>query len=94
MSPFITQRNARSFPNPLAFDPDRAAPQQRFAYFPFGGGSKMCIGEPFARMEAILAIATIARRFTLRRTDRDPIEPAAQALVRPGRPVTVEAIAR
>jgi cytochrome P450 len=94
VSPFVTQRNARYFPEPLGFDPDRAVPQQKFAYFPFGGGSKMCIGEPFARMEAILAIATIARRFSLRRTDDEPIEPAAQALVRPSRPVMVEAIAR
>jgi hypothetical protein len=45
-------------------------------------------------MEAILAIATIAGRYALRRTDRAPIEPAAQALVRPSRPVTVVALRR
>ena len=96
VSPYVTQRNPRYFPDPLAFAPDRwadAAPP-KFAYFPFGGGSKTCIGEPFARMEAILAIATIAGRYTLRRTDRTTIEPAAQALVRPSRPVMAVAMRR
>ncbi len=93
VSPFVTQRNARYFADPLAFAPERwdAPPAERFAYFPFGGGSKTCIGEPFARLEAILAIATIAGRYVFERTDAEPIEPAAAALVRPGRPLTAYA---
>jgi cytochrome P450 len=96
VSPFVTQRNERNFANALAFEPGRweAAAPPKFAYFPFGGGSKMCIGEPFARMEAVLAIASIASRFRLRRTDSEPIAPAAQALLRPARPVMVEALTR
>jgi cytochrome P450 len=72
VSPFVTQRNPRYFEDPLAFVPERweGKPPPRFAHFPFGGGSKTCIGEPFARMEAVLAIATIAARFSLRRVER------------------------
>lgn len=93
VSPYVTQRNPRYFADPLAFVPERwdAAPPEKFAYFPFGGGSKMCIGEPFARLEAVLAIATIAGRYALRLADGAAIEPAAQAVMRPARPVLVTA---
>jgi cytochrome P450 len=96
VSPYITQRNPRYFVAPQTFIPGRwgAPPAERFAYFPFGGGSKMCIGEPFARLEATLAIATIAGRYALRRNDETPIEPAAQAVMRPARPVLVTAVRR
>lgn len=57
------------FPNPDIFDPDRWLPERsaqvpKFAYFPFGGGVRKCIGEPFAWMEAILLLATMAQRWT------------------------------
>ncbi len=96
VSPYITQRNRRYFVEPHAFIPGRwgSPPIERFAYFPFGGGSKMCIGEPFARLEATLAIATIAGRYALRRIDAPPIDPAAQAVMRPARPVLVTAVRR
>jgi cytochrome P450 len=54
----------------------------------------MCIGEPFARMEAILVIASIACRYRLRRTDSAPVAPATAALLRPERPIEVEALRR
>jgi cytochrome P450 len=93
VSPYVAQRNPRYFDDPLAFDPGRWAgpPPAKFAYFPFGGGSKMCIGEPFARMEAVLAIAAIASRYRLRRTGTGPVKPAAQALLRPERPLEFRA---
>jgi cytochrome P450 len=96
VSPFVTQRNARYFPEPLAFRPERwyDSPSERFAYFPFGGGSKTCIGEPFARMEAILVIARIASRYSLERDDPSPVDIASAALVRPARAITMRAIAR
>ena len=96
VSPFVTQRNARYFPEPLAFRPERwyDSPSERFAYFPFGGGSKTCIGEPFARMEAILVIARIASRLALERSDASPVEIASAALVRPARPISMRAVAR
>ncbi|GAC1301429.1 MAG: cytochrome P450 [Vulcanimicrobiaceae bacterium] len=96
VSPFVTQRNARYFADPLAFAPDRwqSAAPPRFAYFPFGGGSKMCIGEPFARLEAILALATIVPRYRFERIERAPLVPAAGALLKPARPLLVRAVAR
>lgn len=61
-----TQRDPRWFPHPETFDPGRwldGLEQQlpRFAYFPFGGGARICIGNHFARMEAILVLATLAQ---------------------------------
>lgn len=71
MSQWVTQRDPRFWPDPEAFDPTRwlngsgdAAPP--FAYFPFGGGPRKCIGVTFAAMEAVLVLATIAQRFALR----------------------------
>jgi cytochrome P450 len=72
MSQLITQRDSRYFPEPERFDPDRwraSDPRNmslpRFAYFPFGGGPRVCIGAGFAMMEAVLLLATIAQRFRL-----------------------------
>ena len=64
---FITQRDERWFPNPLLFDPDRFSPEReklipQFAYFPFGGGPRACIGKDFAITEMILVIATILQK--------------------------------
>src|SRR5258708_4080312 len=70
MSQLILHRDARYFPDPEGFDPERwrandprcnALP--RFAYFPFGGGPRVCIGAGFAMMEAVLLLATIAQQF-------------------------------
>ncbi len=68
MSPYVTQRDARFFPDPTRFDPERwtaAARESRpkFSYFPFGGGSRQCIGEQFAWMEGSLVLATLAQRW-------------------------------
>jgi cytochrome P450 len=70
MSPFVTHRDARFFANPERFDPDRWTPEfeaslPKFAYFPFGGGARQCIGEQFAWMEAVLVLATVAQRWRL-----------------------------
>jgi cytochrome P450 len=89
VSPFVTHRNPRYFADPEAFTPERwegEAPP-KFAYFPFGGGSKMCIGEPFARAEGVLVLATIARRWRLRLRDESSVDPAPSALLRPSRPI-------
>jgi cytochrome P450 len=67
LSPYITQRNRRYFDNPEAFVPERwvADVPPKFSFFPFGGGAKMCIGEPLARTEGVLILAEIVRRFQL-----------------------------
>ena len=67
---FAVHRDPRFFPDPLAFDPGRFTPaakaaRTRFAYFPFGAGSRQCIGEGLAWMEGTLALATIAQHWQL-----------------------------
>jgi cytochrome P450 len=84
MSPYVLQRDARYYAVPERFDPDRWTPQFRdglpkFAYFPFGGGPRQCIGESFAWMELILLVATIAQQWQLRLVPGHPV--VAQPLV-------------
>ncbi|MBC7544564.1 MAG: cytochrome P450 [Candidatus Sericytochromatia bacterium] len=69
-SPLVSHRHPAFWPNPEGFDPDRFAPTQvaerpKFAYFPFGGGPRLCIGREFALMEAHLIIVTMAQRYQL-----------------------------
>jgi cytochrome P450 len=74
MSQWVTHRDPRWWPEPLRFEPNRWVPgdrahdpdRQRYAYFPFGGGPRICIGEAFAWTEGMLALATLAQRWTLR----------------------------
>jgi cytochrome P450 len=70
-SQHVTQRDPRWWPEPDRFDPERwtteaKAARPKFAYFPFGGGQRLCIGEGFAWMEGELVIATIARKWQMR----------------------------
>jgi len=69
MSQWVMHHDPRFFKNPETFDPDRWTEQfekalPRFAYFPFGGGPRFCIGQAFAVTEAILVLATICQRFS------------------------------
>jgi len=88
MSQWIMHRDPRYFPDPERFDPNRWAPERalklpRFAYFPFGGGPRQCIGSSFAMMEATLLMATIAQRFRLRAVSEDPVIPVPSFTLRP-----------
>ncbi|MEO5590650.1 MAG: cytochrome P450 [Gemmatimonadaceae bacterium] len=70
MSQYIVHRDPRFFDDPERFDPERWTPERqasrpKFAYFPFGGGTRVCIGEQFAWMEVILLIAAIAQRWRI-----------------------------
>ena len=87
-SPYLLHRDERFFPDPLRFDPQRFTPEERaarpkFAYFPFGGGARSCIGEPFAWMEGVLLLSTIAQRWRLRLVPGHPVEPQALITLRP-----------
>lgn len=67
-SQWIVHRDARWYPEPERFDPDRWSADRakeipRYAYFPFGGGPRVCIGNHFAMMEATLLLAMIVQRF-------------------------------
>ena len=70
LSPYVTHRRPDLWPNPEGFDPERFAPESggerpRFAYFPFGGGPRQCIGNNFAHMEATLVVAMVMQRYRL-----------------------------
>jgi cytochrome P450 len=87
MSPYIIQRDARYYAAPERFDPDRWTPEFRaqlpkFAYFPFGGGPRQCIGESFAWMELILVVATLAQRWSLALVPGHPVVPQAVVTLR------------
>jgi cytochrome P450 len=78
MSQFVMHRDARYFPEPLRFDPERwttAARESRpqFSYFPFGGGPRRRICESFAWMEGTLLLATIAQHWQLRLVPNHPV---------------------
>jgi len=65
---WVTQRDERYFERPDKFEPERWTPERserlpKYAYFPFGGGPRQCIGNYFAMMEVVLLLATIGQRF-------------------------------
>jgi cytochrome P450 len=93
-SQYIMQRSAEQFPDPLRFDPERftaeaKAGRPKFAYFPFGGGNRQCIGEAFAWMEGVLLLATIAQRWRLRLVPGQTIGLAPKITLRPDGPIWV-----
>jgi cytochrome P450 len=88
LTPYVMHRDERFWPDPLRFDPERftveaRAGRPKFAYFPFGGGARSCIGESFAWMEGILLLATIGQRWRLRLAPGHPVEPQALITLRP-----------
>jgi cytochrome P450 len=87
VSPYLLHRDGRYFPEPDTFRPERwteafktALPP--FAYFPFGGGVRRCIGESFALMELVLVVSTIAQRWRLRLVPGHPVAPRAVVTLR------------
>ena len=81
LSPFFTHRDPRFWTNPEGFDPERFAPEaasqrHKYAYFPFGGGPRICIGNGFAISEAQAILATVTQRCRVEVLSRDvPLEP-------------------
>ena len=92
-------RSEEYFPDPLRFDPAAITPENKaarpkFAYFPFGGGSRQCIGESFAWMEGVLSIATIASRWRMTYLGATPPVPQAKITLRPRDPLMMHLIPR
>ena len=88
MSQYITHRDPRFFPDPERFDPERWTPEAqatrpKFSYFPFGGGTRVCIGEQFAWMEGILLVATLAQRWKMRLVPGHPVDVQPLITLRP-----------
>lgn len=99
VSPYVTHRHPDVWENPERFDPDRFAPQHaagrpRYAYFPFLGGPRQCIGSSFAMTEALLILATIAQRYRLRLLPDHPVVPEPLLTLRPrhGMPMTLHPV--
>ncbi len=94
MAQWVVHRDSRWYDAPEEFRPERWENDlwkrlPRFAYFPFGGGPRQCIGNAFALMEATLILATIARKFRLRLVANHPVAPLASITLRPRHGVRV-----
>lgn len=92
ISPYALQRDERFFANPERFDPDRFTAGweervPRYAYLPFGGGPRVCIGNAFAMMEARLILATVAQQYKLSLEPNEEIAPIQMVTLRPRGPV-------
>jgi cytochrome P450 len=88
VSPYITQRDGRWYPDPARFDPERWTPElaearPKYAYFPFGGGTRICIGEQFAWMEGMLLLATLGQQWRFQLAPGHPVEPQPLITLRP-----------
>jgi cytochrome P450 len=96
VSPYVTHHDPRFYPDPFRFDPERWTAERRrerprYSYFPFGGGPRVCIGETFAWTEALLVLATLARRWTMRPLAgyEAELEPRVTLRPRGGMPMTL-----
>ena len=84
VSPYVVHRHPGIWQDPEGFDPRRFAGEKpRGAYFPFGGGPRLCIGNGFAMMEAELVLATIARRVRFELQPGHPVVPEPSITLRP-----------
>lgn len=88
----MMQRDPRLFEEPMEFRPERWTPEfekqlHRFAYFPFGGGPRICIGMRMAMMEGVIVLAEMVRRFRLERTQAELPKLMPSITMRPTAPV-------
>ncbi len=97
LSPYVTHRHPEFWPDPERFSPERFAPERiatldRFAYFPFGGGPRLCIGAPFANLEMLIVLSSIVQRFRLRLAPGAVVEAEPLVTLRPrhGMPMLLE----
>jgi cytochrome P450 len=98
ISPYVTHRHPSYWHDPEGFDPERFTPERirsrpRFAYLPFSGGPRLCIGNEFALMEAQLVLAMTVQRYRLRLVPGTRVEAESRLTLRPrgGLPMTVSA---
>jgi cytochrome P450 len=99
MSQWVVQRDPRFFPDPERFRPERWAEEAtralpKFAYFPFGGGPRLCIGNTFATLELVLVLASIAQRFHFRMQPGAVVTPQPTFTLRPVPGVPGEIVVR
>jgi cytochrome P450 len=94
MSQWVVQRDERWFSEPNEFRPDRWTSEfihslPKYAYFPFGGGARACIGKEFAMLEATLILATMAQRIELELVDTEPMPILPAITLRPAQPMSM-----
>jgi cytochrome P450 len=92
LSQYVVHRSARYYREPEQFDPSRFereadASRPEFAYFPFGGGVRLCIGKPLALLEGVLAVAALARRYRLLLEPGPPVAAHPGITLRPRGPL-------
>jgi cytochrome P450 len=95
MAPYAIHRNPDHWPDPEQFRPERFNPEQvkkrhKFAYLPFGGGPRLCIGKEFAMMEMLTVLAVLIPRFRLRVLPEPPIELEPLITLRPLHGISVQ----
>lgn len=89
MSQYLIHRDERFWPNPTKFIPERwldenaEATRPKFAYFPFGGGARVCIGDAFAWTEGVILLSVMARRWKFEMVPGHPVEPGPSVTLRP-----------
>ena len=88
ISQYAAHRHTAYWPEPERFDPERFAPERaatrpRYAFFPFGGGAHLCIGNQFALMEARIVVATVAQHVRLRLMAGNAVEVSPLVTLRP-----------
>ena len=96
LSPYVTHRHPDLWSAPERFDPDRFMPEHnaarpRFAYFPFGGGPRLCIGNEFALMEAQILLAMIVQRYRVERVPGREVQHEIRVTLRPRQPMWMQA---
>ncbi len=87
MSQWVVHRDPELWPDPLRFDPLRFEParkaaRHRFAYFPFGGGPRVCIGDGFAWLAGTLLLATLAQRWRFELVPGQQVSPLPRVTLR------------
>jgi cytochrome P450 len=96
---WAVHRSEDYWEDPETFDPERFSPERRkdrprFAYFPFGGGPRHCIGKHLAMLEARLIVATVADRYRLEFLGESPLELLPTLTAHPRQEMSMRAVPR
>jgi cytochrome P450 len=98
VAPWVTHRHPRHWDDPERFDPGRFTPEReaarhRYAWFPFGGGPRACIGSHFALLESLVTLSTVLTAYRIEAPDR-PIRVVPKITLQPAEPVEIRLTAR